>query len=660
MQGLSRLGATKDEWRTFAVTLGLREDLLPAVAKLDAQIAPGSKLGSLGKTPSRYGGDGYVWGIGSWVEKHSTAAEVAKWSEEPDYSICCIARRFKAIDCDITDPALAGAVRVFIADFLWNRFGIILPERSRANSSKFLLGFMCQQPTLKRVLRLEHGIIEFLGDRQQFLVAGTHDSGVRYQWSGLENPVASLTLEQFDQLWTALEVTSAVAPSVEARGAKHIQVDTEELILQRLTEKGMVLSQGRDGSYNITCPFEHEHSTESVESATVYWPAHTGGYAHPSIKCLHAHCAERSTEQFKIGLGFELTDGFEDLGASGGEEDLLPPARGDASMFKLVPAISFANDGVKPSWLVKNLLPAQSFGQIYGPPGGGKTFAVFDIIASIARGVPWRGRKVTQGAIVYICAEGAYFFRRRIQAYQLKNDLNTHAELPVYVLDGQPNLMDRVHVKNLAASIEALDEPIACVVLDTYANCMVGDENSGTDVGKVIANCKWLIKALQTSVMLVHHAGKDASRGARGWSGMRGAVDYEFMVTKEEGCRVLRNTKQKDGEDGLQFAFDLESVGLGVDEDGDVIESCVVVESKIVPLAAPVREDKASVRERVLFALVQELRESTGQWPDEAQILERAEADGAGRASDLRKALDGLLNRGLLDKGFDDLIRLAE
>jgi hypothetical protein len=47
------------------------------------------------------------------------------------------------------------------------------------------------------------------------------------------------------------------------------------------------------------------------------------------------------------------------------------------------------------------------------------------------------------------------------------------------------------------------------------------------------------------------------------------------------GARLLRLSKNKDGEDGLEWGFQLEVVDLGADEDLDPITSCVVGEAEI-------------------------------------------------------------------------------
>lgn len=667
MQGLNppkRWGATEEDWFLFGTMLGLERDLLPAVANPHAKISSGSAMKQLGKTPSVYNSDRTVRGISDWTNKVATKEWIEKWAKEPDYSICVRAERLKGIDCDITDKELSAQVDLFIRDFLDYNFEVWLPIRFRKGSPKFLMAFMCQEETLKRVIRLPgNQIIEFLGNRQQFLVAGTHTDGSRYEWSGLELEVPSLTVAQFDQLWSALEKEFAIEPSRTAKESKRMEVDADEPILKRLSERGMVKGRASDGSYNIECPFEHEHTTESVDTATVYWPAHTGGYAHASIKCLHGHCAHRTTEHFKLGLGFDLADGFEVISEQGAEDDWLSEAleKPQGFNFNLTPMLRFANDGTRSRYLLKDMIPMSALGVVYGPPSGGKTFMMLDLTCSIARGVEWRGKKVNQAHGIYVCAEGAFGFRKRVRAYQQVHKLTNESDLAVHVLDGNPNLMDKEVVKKLAAAIKALGIDIGWIVLDTYANCMTGDENKGEDVSKVIANCKWLMKELGCTVILVHHSGKDSSKGARGWSGLKGAVDFEFEVRKEQDVHILRNVKQKDGEDGAEYGFTLMPVDLGEDLDGEPQSSCVIAESKIVPLsmASKSRSDKINEREAVIFQYVQEVYEKVGSWPLLDVFKETVCNEFGLKPQEADKALSSLQDRGLLEVDFDGLLKLG-
>ena len=86
-------------------------------------------------------------------------------------------------------------------------------------------------------------------------------------------------------------------------------------VAKMLYQKGMVKGSRQDQGLNITCPRASHHSSESVESATVYYTANTGGYSEGIFKCLHEHCQGVAQGAFKDALGYEEdTDGaFDNL-----------------------------------------------------------------------------------------------------------------------------------------------------------------------------------------------------------------------------------------------------------------------------------------------------------------------------------------------------------
>ncbi len=253
--------------------------------------------------------------------------------------------------------------------------------------------------------------------------------------------------------------------------------------------------------------------------------------------------------------------------------------------FEVVPANTFAG-GKPPSWIVKGVLPEAELIVLFGESGSGKSFMALDLAGAIARGIPWRGHKVKQGRQVYIAAEGAGGFRNRLKAYAAAHELDL-AKLDLGVIKAAPNFMIKDDALDVCKAIIA-GGPVSVVWVDTFAQVMPGaNENAGEDVGKALQHCKGIHKATGAVVVLVHHAGKDASKGARGWSGLRAAADAELEVRSEDdGARELRITKQKDGEDGLVFGFRLASAVIGLDEDEEPITSCTVVD------AAPIEKKK--------------------------------------------------------------------
>lgn len=567
-------GALPSEWSHFALVLGLTPDLLPVVSNPHAIISPNSKMKGLGKTPSKYNNARQVGGIPGWTQFTSSADNVAQWSKEPDYGICLQTRIARALDCDITDARLAAQVHAEIDDFL----KIKLPCRSRANSPKFLLAFTLEGTYPKRTIKTEHGMIEFLGTGSQFIAAGTHPSGERYTWGApLPDEIPTLTPKRFNALWARLGALFAVEPpttSVPARALKHSKVTQDDPIAKALFDRGSILAPGKDHSLHIVCPFAEGHSTDTGDSSTSYFPAHTGGFERGHFVCLHASCAGRTDGDFLEALGFDGSEDYEVMGS-------VPEAPQTTQRFRVQSVAEFTQ-GTPPSWLIKDLLPKAGLAVVFGDPGSGKSFFALDLAAAVARGGDWRGKRVSQGRAVYVCAEGAGGFRNRVKAYLTEHQLT---ELDVGIVPSAPNLMKLEDANDLLAAIKTYGE-VSLIVVDTLAQAMPGaNENSGEDVGKALAHCRALHHATGALVVLVHHSGKDATKGARGWSGLRAAADAEIAVTRYEQERVAQVTKQKDGEDGIEFGFKLRSVVVGVDADGDEVTSCVLEHAEVTPKA---------------------------------------------------------------------------
>jgi RecA/RadA recombinase len=262
-----------------------------------------------------------------------------------------------------------------------------------------------------------------------------------------------------------------------------------------------------------------------------------------------------------------------------------------------------------PQYIVKGVLPKAELVVLYGESGSGKTFMALDMVMAIVTGSPWRGRKTKQGRCVYIAAEGAGGFRNRVQAYVSDKQLDM-AALDMGVIHAAPNFLLKEDALDVARSIGRA----SVIVVDTWAQTTPGgNENSGEDMGKALAHCKGLHRATGAVVILVHHAGKDASKGARGWSGLRAAADAELEVVRSGDARAMRLSKQKDGEDNTVWGFKLETVSIGIDEDDEAITSCVIRETE-GGMPGPQLVRKLGDTEKVVNAVIQEfaLGQNTG------------------------------------------------
>jgi hypothetical protein len=300
-------------------------------------------------------------------------------------------------------------------------------------------------------------------------------------------------------------------------------------------------------------------------------------------------------------------------------------------------------------WAIKKVLPLAEVGVIYGESGAGKSFFALELVMAVATGQPWREHKVTQGTVAYICAEGAGGFSLRIKAYAEHNGTDL-PNLPLHILGDAPNLLEKIDVKDLVAALRALGK-VDVVVVDTLAQVTPGaNENSGEDMGRALSHCKAIHRATGAMVLLVAHAGKDTSRGIRGWSGIKGALDVEISVERSDKYRSATLTKVKDGEgEGEEYPFTLESVVLGQDEDGDDITSCVLKAGNQVPKAQRKAEPKG-VWQSVVLKTAIELTDlpgavTTNQLIDAAvNQMPAEEGKRDQRRKNVLRALEGLVS----------------
>jgi hypothetical protein len=218
--------------------------------------------------------------------------------------------------------------------------------------------------------------------------------------------------------------------------------------------------------------------------------------------------------------------------------------------------------------------------------------------------------------------------RQRIEAFRRHYD--PPDDLPFLLIAVPVNLLDPA--ADLEALIDAIKAAVATrpdlelllIVIDTLSRALAGgNENAPDDMGAFIGNIDRLRQETAAHVAIVHHAGKDPTRGARGHSLLRAAVDTEVEVVKSEldGSTSATVTKQRDEETGSCFAFRLQVVELGYDEDGEAITSCAVE-----PLATPAETPKPRTKPKTLppevLRAVEFLREVLAM-PSNSQRIDR-------------------------------------
>lgn len=206
-----------------------------------------------------------------------------------------------------------------------------------------------------------------------------------------------------------------------------------------------------------------------------------------------------------------------------------------------------------PEWLVADVLPTDALAMIYGPSGQRKTFFAVDLACSVATGLAWHGRTVKAGAVLYVAAEGVRGIGQRFTAWQLHHRPEDQPRLEVLA---EPVNLAAAGVGGLFAEWCHDREP-ALVVVDTLARCTVGaEENSAKDMGAIVEVLDRIRRATGACVAVVHHTGKDGSKGARGSTALRGAMDTELEVTSAGSTVTIRTTKSKDAAEPLPIQLE--------------------------------------------------------------------------------------------------------
>lgn len=235
------------------------------------------------------------------------------------------------------------------------------------------------------------------------------------------------------------------------------------------------------------------------------------------------------------------------------------------------------------SFVIKGLLPERSFVSMYGPSGSFKSFLALDWACHIASGVDWDGHKVEQGAVLYVAGEGGFGVTKRIRAWELQHqaaNLDNLARLSVPVFPANYDQVELVvdyhkEIKDKTA------QGVKLIILDTLARCYGGnDENSSKDMGAFITGCAAIQQLTGATVLVVHHSGKNVENGGRGSSSLPAALDVEYRVKRDgedQQALVLTCSKMKDSEQPDPRAYDLTSVHIRTDSDGDDVNSLCVI-----------------------------------------------------------------------------------
>ena len=253
-------------------------------------------------------------------------------------------------------------------------------------------------------------------------------------------------------------------------------------------------------------------------------------------------------------------------------------------------------------WLVKDLIPENSMGMIFGGSGTFKSFLAIDLAQHIVNGMDWTDKRTKAGSVVYVAAEGGAGISRRVEDWHQQFGLAEMSDK--FGTCTQPLLLNEVdQIQALGDQIAALPEKPRLIIIDTLSQTFVGEENSSSEISNYLRLINKEIRArFEATVIIIHHTGHNVSDRPRGSSALIANLDFLLGVYREDKESLyakVQVVKMKDAEKTADLFFNMERVLIGRDKHGDELSSLV---AKYHDSLATVRASLSGGKYKVIIA----------------------------------------------------------
>ena len=430
-----------------------------------------------------------------------------------------LTQRMPTLDVDIKIPEAAIAVEQLIRE-RFDGLGKILVRVG--NAPKRAIPFTTKTPFKKITANLiapdgdTRQKLELLGDGQQVVGFGIHeDTRKPYTWFGGEpGAIKRDELPALDEKQAQKLVDDAVKLLVRDHGYKRAKQKPKEKV---------------DGAGGGSADWQY--LADNIRN---------GIDLHNSIRDLAAKLVKSGMSggaavNFLYAL-MDSSDALHDARWLARRNDIkravetatrLPndnPASSGSDLIYFNDAVA---DEISKEWLIKGVIAKGETSSWVGPPKSGKSALLTDICIALSSAREWRGYTVKKKVgCVYFALERGDLIKRRLRGYAKRDRLK---DLPIAIVKGIVDLMDPKCVDYFVETIREAETGFGCdvgfIIIDTFSKGIAasgGDENQAKDQNRVYANLRRVQELTSVHIALIHHTGKDESKGARGSSAHAG------------------------------------------------------------------------------------------------------------------------------------------
>jgi hypothetical protein len=254
--------------------------------------------------------------------------------------------------------------------------------------------------------------------------------------------------------------------------------------------------------------------------------------------------------------------------------------------------------------LWEGFLRQQSVGILYAPPFAGKTIMAAGLACSVAHGLPFLDRECAQGSSYLIELEGAALLADNIKAWHRRHG----REIPnnIGISEEQVSLTDAGNMEQVATDIEYFAQLYgACklVIVDTLSQALAGeDENAQGPASSAARALKVLSQRTRATILVLHHTGKDLTRGMRGSSVLTAAADSVVRLEEaDDGLIQVSVEKLKGGRLTAPAYFRIEEEILRQDHRGRDEGAAVAVHVRTEEALAIKQQGKIPSKDRLIL-----------------------------------------------------------
>nr|WP_232897176.1 AAA family ATPase [Pontibaca salina] len=240
------------------------------------------------------------------------------------------------------------------------------------------------------------------------------------------------------------------------------------------------------------------------------------------------------------------------------------------------------------AWTVHKFIPANGTSWVYGSPGSLKSFFALDMACHVATGREWAGRRVRQGPVLYISAEGGDDIHLRRVAWERDHGIKA-GMLNIVSIQPQLDELKGAGFNLVRNHIQAIEDvtgsPPSLIVIDTFAQTASDDTREG--VSRYTRNLVELRESFapDAAIMVIDHTTKEG----RTWMGSgakHGNTDMMCLAEKKGDTMTLSMSGGKGKIKGAAECEDIKLTarvtGSGIyDDEGEELTTLVLDHSRV-------------------------------------------------------------------------------